>query len=80
MTTAQDYFIDALAAKVAAEPLIRAAWLAGSFGKETADRWSDVDAHLLLDTDALHEFRGEVETGWARSVLWYLCALCLTVR
>ena len=61
MTTAQDCFIDALAAKAVADPRIRAAWLAGSFGKETADRWSDVDAHLLLDADAIHEFRGEVE-------------------
>ena len=61
MTTAQDYFINTLTAKADADPRIRAAWLAGSFGKETADRWSDVDAHLLLDADAIHEFRGEAE-------------------
>ena len=34
MTTAQDLFIDALAAKAEADPRIRAAWLAGSFGKK----------------------------------------------
>ena len=61
MTTAQDCFINAFAAKVDADPRIRAAWLAGSFGKETADRWSDVDAHLLLDENALDEFRGEID-------------------
>ena len=65
MTTAQDRYIDALAAKAEADPRIRAAWLAGSFGKETADRWSDVDAHLLIDRAALEEFREDVETWLA---------------
>ena len=65
MTTAQDLFIDALAAKAEADPRIRAAWLAGSFGKNTADRWSDVDAHLLVAPANLEEFREEVETWLA---------------
>ena len=65
MTTAQDRFIDALAAKAEADPRIRAAWLAGSFGKKTADRWSDVDAHLLVEHANLEEFREEVETWLA---------------
>ena len=65
MTTAQNRFIDALAAKAEADPRIRAAWLAGSFGQKTADRWSDVDAHLLVDPAALNEFREEVETWLA---------------
>ena len=65
MTTAQDRFIDALAAKAEADPRIRAAWLAGSFGKKTADRWSDVDAHLLVAPANLEEFREEVETWLA---------------
>ena len=34
MTTAQNLFIDALAAKADADPRIRAAWLAGSFGQK----------------------------------------------
>ena len=65
MTTAQDRFIDALAAKAEADPRIRAAWLAGSFGKRTADRWSDVDAHLLVAPAILEEFREQVETWLA---------------
>ena len=65
MTTAQDLFIDALAAKAEADPRIRAAWLAGSFGKKTADRWSDVDAHLLVEHANLEEFREAVETWLA---------------
>ena len=65
MTTVQDRFIDALAAKADADPRIRAAWLTGSYGKETADRWSDVDGHLLVDPAAFDEFREEVETWLA---------------
>ncbi len=61
MKTPQTRFIDALTDKVEADADIRAAWLTGSFGKERADRWSDVDAHLLIDGNALEEFRGEVE-------------------
>ena len=62
MTTPQSRFIDTLAAKAEADPCIRAAWLTGSFGKDTADRWSDVDAHLLIDAGAFDEFHRKVET------------------
>ena len=55
--TMQARFIDALAAKADADPRVRAAWLEGSFGKGIADRWSDVDAHLLIDSSALEEFQ-----------------------
>ena len=65
MTIAQTRFIDALTAKAETDPRIRAAWLTGSFGKRTADRWSDVDAHLLIDPAAIDEFRSEVETWLA---------------
>ncbi len=61
MTTVQARFIDALAAKAQADPRVRAAWLTGSFGKGTADRWSDVDAHLLIVAEAQNEFRNGVE-------------------
>ncbi|MDE0632941.1 MAG: aminoglycoside 6-adenylyltransferase [Caldilineaceae bacterium] len=66
MTTPQSRFIDALAANAEADPRIRAAWLTGSFGKETADRWSDVDAHLLVDAGAFDEFHNDVESWLAR--------------
>ncbi|MBX3053285.1 MAG: hypothetical protein KF753_17505 [Caldilineaceae bacterium] len=45
----QTQFIEALTAAAETDPRVRAAWLAGSFGKGIADRWSDVDAHLLID-------------------------------
>ena len=44
---------------------MRAAWLSGSFGKGMADRWSDVDAHLLLDSSAFDEFSESAEAWLA---------------
>ncbi len=63
----QTRFIDALVAKAATDPRIRAVWLAGSFGKGIADRWSDIDAHLLIDPTALDEFRESVE-AWLSEI------------
>ncbi len=62
MTSAQSRFIDALTSSVQADDGVRAAWLTGSCGKETADSWSDVDAHLLIDSAKFDEFHGNVET------------------
>ncbi len=61
MKTAQTRFIDALTAKVEVEAGIRAAWLTGSFGKERADRWSDVDAHLLISAERFDDFHRGLE-------------------
>lgn len=66
MTTAQSRFINALTARVEADPRIRAAWLSGSYGKDTADRWSDVDAHLLVHCGEFDEFQGEIEAWLSR--------------
>ncbi len=66
MTTAQFRFINALTAKVEADPRIRAAWLSGSYGKETDDRWSDVDAHLLVRCGKFDEFQREIEAWLSR--------------
>ena len=66
MTTAQARFIEALAAEAEDDPRVRAAWLAGSFGKGKGDRWSDVDAHLLIEPSALEEFSEEAEAWLAR--------------
>lgn len=57
MTTPQDRYIARLKAKAQEDPRIRAAWLAGSFGKGMADRWSDVDAHLLVEASCLADFK-----------------------
>lgn len=67
MTTVQNNFIDALTAKAEKDPRIRAAWLAGSFGKGVADRWSDVDAHLLVESSARDEFSARAE-AWLETI------------
>lgn len=66
MTTAQFQFIRALTAKVEADPRIRAAWLSGSYGKDTDDRWSDVDAHLLVHRGKFDEFQRDIEAWLSR--------------
>ncbi len=58
----QESFITALTDAATADPRIRAAWLAGSYGKGSADRWSDVDAHLLIDPARIDDFRAGVRS------------------
>jgi hypothetical protein len=58
-----------LAALVAAcdrEPTVLAAWVGGSLARGTADDWSDLDLHLLVE-DA-EEFSGRVLDWFARSM------------
>lgn len=45
----QHEFLADLQQTLAADPRIQAAWLAGSFGRGNADRYSDIDLHLLVD-------------------------------
>ena len=56
----QIHFIESLTTATTADPRVRAAWLAGSYGKGIADRWSDVDAHLLIDPAQIDDFRAGV--------------------
>ncbi len=49
----QNEFLADLQPRLVADPNVLAAWLAGSFGRDRADRYSDIDLHLLLrDVDA----------------------------
>ncbi len=41
---------------------IRAAWLEGSFGRGNADRYSDLDIHLLLVPEHWQTFQAEVKS------------------
>ena len=52
-----DEYLHALAAKLEADDGIKAAWLEGSFGRGNADRYSDLDIHLLLAQDHVEAFR-----------------------
>lgn len=46
-------FLADLRPRLDGDPQVQAAWLAGSFGRGNADRYSDIDLHLLLaDVDA----------------------------
>lgn len=54
-------FITAVTARAAADERLRAAWLEGSFGRGNADRYSDLDIHLLLADDAIEAFRDGAE-------------------
>jgi hypothetical protein len=66
-TAAQRAYIDQLAAKARADRRVLAAWLEGSFGRGNADRYSDVDLHLLLDEGEVASFRAGAE-GWLAGI------------
>ncbi len=59
----RDAFIDGLTASLHAHRHVRAAWLEGSLGRGTADRYSDLDLHVLVEEDALPAFPDGAE-GW----------------
>lgn len=61
----QQQFIDAVTRALADDERVRAAWLEGSFGRGDADRYSDVDLHVLLIPGALDEFRAGAEAWLA---------------
>lgn len=60
-------FIQRLAMQAEADHRIRAAWLEGSFGKGIADRYADVDAHLLINAAKLDDFRQHVR-AWLEKI------------
>ncbi|MDQ3539281.1 MAG: nucleotidyltransferase domain-containing protein [Chloroflexota bacterium] len=42
-----------------ADERVLAAWLAGSYGRGTADEWSDIDLHVVVRDDDLTAWQGE---------------------
>lgn len=66
MDLQRDY-IAGLTALARDDSRVRAAWLEGSLGKGIADRWSDVDAHLLVEPGTLDEFREGVR-AWLETI------------
>jgi len=54
-----DEYLHALISKVESDDRIIAAWLEGSFGRGNADRYSDLDIHLLLAQAHVDEFRAK---------------------
>jgi hypothetical protein len=63
----QEAYIADLTPKLQAEESIRAAWLEGSFGRGKADRYSDLDIHLLLTPESIERFRTGAE-DWLNAI------------
>ena len=55
-------YLNAFADKVESDAHILAAWLEGSFGKGTADRYSDIDIHLLVAEEDKETFQHRLES------------------
>ena len=69
----QQRFIDDVTRAVKTDARVLAAWLEGSFGRGDADRFSDVDLHLLLAPATADEFRANAEAwlGALRPLVLY---------
>ncbi len=63
----QEQYIAALKTKLATDERIKAAWLEGSFGRGNADRYSDLDIHVLLAEAVLPNFKAQVE-AWLTEI------------
>ncbi len=55
-------YLNALADKAASDAHILAVWLEGSFGRGTADRYSDIDIHLLVAEENKKAFQQQLES------------------
>lgn len=55
-------YLNALKSKAESDSRVKAVWLEGSFGKGSADRYSDIDAHLLIHEAYIGDFRRDVES------------------
>jgi predicted nucleotidyltransferase len=62
----RDALLDRITAVLGADPRVRAAWLAGSFGRGQADAWSDLDLHVAVADAALPAFLVERPALYAR--------------
>jgi len=60
-------YLEALQVALEQHPLVRAAWVEGSLGRGNADRYSDVDLHVLVSEADLPAFKAEAE-GWLNRV------------
>ncbi len=65
--------LDRLTTMLRTDPRIRAAWLAGSLGRGGADRYSDIDLHVVLAEADLASFQAGVEEWLAA---WQPLVLC----
>lgn len=73
-------YIDTLSAKVTTDQRIKAAWLEGSFGRGTSDRYSDLDFHFLMEEHELSAFRANIEAWLSTIRPLVLCTLMFEGR
>lgn len=63
----QTAYLQQLQSALEANPVIKAAWLSGSFGRGNADRYSDIDLNLWLDNTDVALFR-EGTQAWLNAL------------
>jgi len=63
----QQTYLAAFTAKAQADARLRAAWLEGSFGRGNADRYADLDLHLLVQPAELEALRQEIQ-AWLEAL------------
>jgi predicted nucleotidyltransferase len=74
-TEGRDSYLAALQAKLQADSHIRAAWLEGSLGRGSADRYSDIDLHLFLKDTAQPAFSQNIGDWLSEVRPLVLCTL-----
>ncbi len=75
-TPRQRHFLAHLLPALYSEPWLKAIWLSGSFARGDADRWSDLNLHLLVDDDRAATLQadltaildGALPLGWHHSL------------
>ncbi|MDP9372181.1 MAG: nucleotidyltransferase domain-containing protein [Chloroflexota bacterium] len=55
----RDALLDRITPLLQADPRVGAAWLSGSFGRDEADEWSDLDLHVAVEDDHFPAFLRE---------------------
>lgn len=68
----QDRFIVRLQQRIAREPAILACFLSGSFGRRTADEYSDLDVGLVFADDDARDFAWQRRFEFVKDVLPYV--------
>lgn len=58
----QQEYIEKLISQIEMDGRIRAAWLEGSLGRGNADRYSDLDIHMLLNDSDITDFKSNIDT------------------
>jgi predicted nucleotidyltransferase len=55
----RDALLDRIVATLEADARVRAVWLSGSFGRDEADEWSDLDLHVAVEDADFDAFLAE---------------------